>query len=83
MTEFEDIVRGALLHVAPDLEGEAIVPDRPFREQFELDSMDMLRMLMELGRRTGLDIPESDYPKLGSLADCVAYLASRGTRRPA
>ena len=40
--EYEKIVKDALFSVAPDLEGEEIVPDETFRDQFEIDSIDFL-----------------------------------------
>ena len=76
-SELADLVRRELLAVAPDLEGESIDPDVPFRAQFEIDSMDLLNFVIGLHRATGLDIPETDYGRLGCVADCVAYLKER------
>lgn len=79
MTEQEiaDLVRRALMQVAPDLEGEAIDPDRLFRDQFEFDSMDFLNFVTGIHDATGLDIPEEEAPLLASLNGAVAYLSSR------
>jgi acyl carrier protein len=73
----------ALLGVAPDVDAAALDPARPFRDQFDFDSMDYLNFVTALHRRFGVDIPETDYTKLASLNGCVAYLelaiaASRG-----
>jgi acyl carrier protein len=73
-----DLVRLSLLSVAPDLEGEAINPDAPFREQFEIDSMDFLNFVIALHKATGIDISERDYPQLETLAGCVRYLEAKG-----
>lgn len=44
--------------------------------------MDFLRFVMELHKQLGVDVPEVDYAKLGSLDATVDYLASRvGTQR--
>jgi acyl carrier protein len=43
-------------------------------EELELDSMDFLSLVTELHERTGVQIPESDYPQVQSVADMVAYL---------
>ena len=40
------LVRRTLFEVAPDLEGEEIEPDTPFRDQFEIDSMDFLNFFL-------------------------------------
>lgn len=72
-------VREALYAVAPDLEGEPLDPQRRYRDQFEFDSMDFLHFVTELHRLTGAEIPESDYPKVETLAGAVEYLADLPT----
>jgi len=73
----EEQLRAALYAIAPDIEGESIDGQVRFRDQFEFDSMDFLRFIMELHRLTGLDIPESDYPRLQALDSGVAYLREK------
>jgi acyl carrier protein len=70
-------VREALVAVAPETESVGLRPDVPLRDQVDLDSMDFLRFVMELHKRLGVDVPESDYSKLGSMATAVDYVASR------
>jgi acyl carrier protein len=65
----------ALLDVAPDVDAGALDAARPFRDQFDFDSMDQLNFVVALHKRLGVDVPESDYPQLGTLAGCVDYLA--------
>jgi acyl carrier protein len=77
-TALSDLVKSCLFSVAPDLEGEAIASDEPFRDQFEIDSMDFLNFVIALHKATGVDIPEKDYPKLETLASCLNYLKGRG-----
>lgn len=73
-----DVVRAALYAVAPELEDEALDPAQRLRDQVEFDSMDLLRFAVELHRRTGLDIPERDYPRLESLDGAIAWLREHG-----
>lgn len=75
--ELKPIVLAALTGVAPDLEGQPVAPDVAFRDQFDFDSMDLLNFAVALQQRTGVEIPEIDYPKVASLDGCVAYLAAR------
>ena len=49
------------------------------RDQVDLDSMDFLNLLVGVHQRTGIEIPEADYPKLATLDQLVAYLAAKGT----
>ena len=37
--------------------------------------MDFLGVVVAIHERTGIEIPERDYPKLSTLDDAVAYLA--------
>ena len=76
--ELAELVKSSLFKVAPDLEGEEIAAEKRFRDQFEVDSMDLLNFVIELHRVTGIDIPERDYPKLETLAGCVRYLKKMG-----
>ena len=64
--------------IAPELEPDQLAPQRPLRQQVDLDSMDWLNFLVSLHERLGVNIPEADYARLVSLDDVVNYLAARG-----
>jgi acyl carrier protein/GNAT superfamily N-acetyltransferase len=69
--------------IAPGTDVQRLRPDRPLREQIALDSMDWLNVVVGLHERLSIEIPESDYGRLTTLASTVAYLASRqAERRP-
>jgi acyl carrier protein len=40
----------------------------------DLDSMDFLDIVMELRKRFNIEVPESDYQELVSMASCIQYL---------
>jgi acyl carrier protein len=65
-----------LARIAPEADPAELRPDVSFREQLDLDSMDVLNFAIALHRRLGVEIPESDYPKLATLNGCIAYLAA-------
>ena len=75
--EIKDAVIEVLSKVAPDAETAAIDPRVNFRDQFDFDSMDFLTFGLGLEQRLGIEIPETEYPKLSSLSGCVAYLGKR------
>lgn len=77
-TEISELVKAMLVEVAPDLKGQSFDVDLPFREQFEVDSMDMLNFIIALHKATGVDISERDYAKLETLSGSVAYLRNKG-----
>lgn len=76
----EDMVqamRSVLHQIAPEADLEAIGPDEGFREALDLDSMDFLNFVVGIHDRTGIDIPERDYPELATFEGCLDYLLAR------
>jgi acyl carrier protein len=47
------------------------------QEDLELDSMDVLNVMAALSERTGVDIPEADYPRLATIGGAADYLTAR------
>jgi acyl carrier protein len=78
--ELRQTVMAELRRIAPELEEGELSPGRPLREQVDLDSMDWLNFLVALHERLKVDIPESDYARLGTLDQTVEYLAGRLTQ---
>jgi acyl carrier protein len=74
-------VRAAVLKVlgeiAPEADLTELKPTVAFREQLDLDSMDLLNFVVGLHAALGIEIPEADYPKLATLDACVEYLDAR------
>ena len=63
--------------IAPELESDTLEPQRPLRQQLDLDSMDWLNFLLSLHQRFKIDIPESDYAQLISLNNVVDYVSAK------
>lgn len=63
-----------LTSVAPDLDPATIGDTDHLRDDLGLDSMDFLNLVSALHQRFGLPIPETDYPRLATIALAVAYL---------
>lgn len=73
----QDVLTGVmaeLTSIAPELNPANLERGKRLREQVDLDSMDWLNFLVGLHRRFKVDIPESDYARLRSLDDLIAYL---------
>ena len=68
-----------LSNIAPEADLDAIDPDADLREALDIDSMDFLNFVTALHHRLGVDIPETDYPKLFTLAKATSYLEARKT----
>jgi len=67
----------ALTRIAPEVDATSIQGTANLRDQLDLDSMDFLNFMLALHKRFGVEIPEADYPRLGTLDGAVAYLASK------
>ena len=79
-----DVLRAGVLRVlgeiAPAADLAGLHADVGFRDQLDLDSMDVLNFVIGLHTALGIEIPETDYPKLATLEACVDYLDARSTR---
>ena len=64
-----------LTRIAPDIEADDVADDDHIQDDLELDSMDVLNLVTALHERTGIDIPEADYPQIATLALAVEYLS--------
>jgi acyl carrier protein len=64
--------------IAPEADLAALPDDVKLRDELEIDSMDFLNFATALHDAFGVDVPESDYEQIASLAGCVDYLAARG-----
>jgi acyl carrier protein len=78
MTEAEArmLIFEVLGGIAPEADPATITGDANLRETLDLDSMDFINFVVALHERTGLDIPEADYPELHTLNRAIAYLRS-------
>jgi acyl carrier protein len=61
--------------IAPEADFAALSGDEDLREALDLDSIDFMNFIIALHERTGIDIPEADYPKLRTLDGAAAYVA--------
>lgn len=78
-TQAREIVSAALLAIVPDAPLDTLGDEVDLRESLELDSLDFLSFVEQLGTRTGRRIDEDDYDNLRTMASCVAFLRERAT----
>lgn len=67
----------ALAEVAPEVDAATVDPAVDLGEQFELDSIDFLNLVVAVAQRTGVEVGERDYPQLRTVDGAVAYLTAR------
>ena len=75
--ELRAVVIATLKTIAPEVEEGDLRPDRPLRNQVDLDSMDWLNFLIGLHEKLKVDIPEADYARLVTLGDVLDYLQKK------
>jgi acyl carrier protein len=71
--EIKSMIGDVLGGIAPEADLSAVAGDEDLREALDLDSMDFLNFVVALHERTGIDIPEADYPRLRTLDEVIAY----------
>ncbi len=72
-------IKEALAQVAPDADIDTLAPEADLRETLELDSIDFLRFIEILSKRTGSRIDEDDYPRMDKLASAVTFIADHAS----
>lgn len=72
--EIKALVFELLGNIAPEADFSTLAGDADLREELDLDSMDFLNFVIALHERTGIDVPETDYPRLFTLDGAIAYL---------
>jgi acyl carrier protein len=75
--EIRHAVIQALTSVAPEVDANTLQGNTALRQELDLDSMDFLNFVIALHASVGVDIPEADYMKLGTVEDAVQYIESK------
>jgi acyl carrier protein len=60
-----------------DLGRDEIKLDSKFVEDFEMDSLDMVEMLIELEKQTGVKIPNEEVKDIKTVGQLVDYLEGK------
>lgn len=80
-----DEIRTVLLeeigNIAPEADVSVVRPDADLREELDIDSISFLNLVIALGRRLGINVPEKDYAQLRTLNSAVAYLIKLAAAR--
>lgn len=71
-----DHIAAILGQIAPEADLSDVDPDEDLRTELDLDSLDFLGLIEGLKERTGVDVPEADYPQVRSLTGLTGYLTS-------
>lgn len=75
--EIREGVLRCLCEVAPEVDPAQVTHDVSFRDQLDVDSMDLLNFVIAMHEQLGVDIPESEYGRLGTVDVLVDYIAEQ------
>ena len=75
--EIRSLIVQELGNIAPETDAGSIDPDSDLREALDIDSLDFLNFVTALHKKTGVNVPEADYPKLLTVNKAIGYLAAK------
>jgi acyl carrier protein len=70
-----ELLAAVLAEIAPEADLASVSDEANLRDEIELDSMDMLNLVIGVAERTGRVIPERDYGKVETINAWAEYLA--------
>ena len=73
VTDLQGTLHDVLRRIVPVAPAE-LDPDKPFRDQFEMDSLDFLNFVLALEKEFGVKIPEVGYPRCASLSGATTVV---------
>ena len=74
-----EIIIASIGQVAPDADAGAVAGDADLLDELDLDSMDVLNIVVAVHDRCGLEVAERDYPKLLTLDGFTDHLVNLAT----
>lgn len=75
--ELENMIIKEILEIAPDVEEDEIELDENIQRSLEIDSFDFLKILTAMHDKTGVEVPEADYAKVGTVKDMAEYFLEK------
>ena len=78
MQEARTAVAAAFARIAPDIEPSELTEDARLRQDLDIDSLDLLRLIQVIADTTGVNTPEDDYRQLATVGGFIRYVASHG-----
>ena len=73
---FEKLVE--ILKEQLNLDGKEIKPESSFKDDLEVDSLDLFELVMAIEDEHGVEIPSEDLEKLTTIQSVMDYLKEKG-----
>jgi acyl carrier protein len=74
--DVRQLLRQSLAGIAPEVSLDGVPEDADLAEELELDSMDVLNLVTAVYERTGVEVPERDYPRVATVEGWIGYLGT-------
>lgn len=74
--EARALVVASIKQVAPETDPNSVPGDADLLDELELDSMDVLNIVVAVHDQSGIEIAERDYPKLLTLDGFADHLVA-------
>ncbi|HEY9647267.1 MAG TPA: phosphopantetheine-binding protein [Chroococcidiopsis sp.] len=78
-TQTKETLINILKNIAPDADFQALANDEDIRQTLGIDSFDFLNFMIGINESFNVEIPETDYGKLASLADVIGYIKAHSS----
>jgi acyl carrier protein len=75
--QIHTMILQTLEYVVPNVDARTLDPDISFHDQLNLDSIDFLRLMLNLEKELRVTIFDFDYPQLSTLNGCEHYVADQ------
>ena len=75
--EIRDHIFEILHRIAPEADLHRLEPNENLREALDIDSFDLLNVLVGINEKLGVNIPEADYRQVSTLKGMTEYLRKR------
>ena len=75
--QIKEVIFKVLGQIAPEADLESLTPDENIQRKFDIDSFDALTFFININEELGVEVSESDYGKLTTLTEIIAYISKR------
>jgi acyl carrier protein len=75
-THAYQLITEVLSGIAPEVDPATVDPRGELQVEFDLDSLDFLNLVEGVCKSSAHNIPERDYPAIGTLDGFVDYLSA-------
>lgn len=75
----KEVLQKIFHDIAPEIDLSRIKSSQPFRAQVEIDSFDFYRIIVQIDKETGVNIPDSKIPDLTTLDNLIDYITENSS----